>query len=215
MFPGEASDRGPWGAGDNERERSVAFSTECWSKFTSSCCQDFRDKNTIERITVPEFASWFRCLGSTGQCRSQIRPFPNHHTCAGIQPALHSKSAEPQATVLPLSVQRGLYSSREHLTLGGGQEARQKPLCCCVNARHSKWPRVFGQISVPEMLYIVHKTPVSGKHMCKYRPNQACLDNNLFFLHFLWLCVGNSLRQQCSVTPPDFTFLKKASNILV
>lgn len=44
------------------------------------------------------------------------------------------------------------------------------------------------------MLYIEYKTPVSGKYMYEYDPNETCLDNNLFLLHFLRLCVGNRLR---------------------
>jgi hypothetical protein len=121
------------------------------------------------------------------------QPFPNHHTCVRIRPILHSKSAGLQAAVLPPSVQTGLYSSREHLVLRGQQD-RQKPLCCCVNVRHLKWPRVFGQISIPERLYIVHKTPVSGKYVYDCGPNKTCLDNNLLLFHFLWLCIGDSLR---------------------
>lgn len=87
----------------------------------------------------------------------------------------------------------GLYSSQEHLILRD-QEDHQKPLDCCVNARHLKWPRVFEQISVPGRLYIVRRTPVSGKYMYDHGPNKTCLDDNLLLLHFLWLCIGNGLR---------------------
>lgn len=56
VFPGEVPDRRPWGAGDNDRERSVILSSECWSKFVPSCFRCVRNNCTKERIRVPSFA---------------------------------------------------------------------------------------------------------------------------------------------------------------
>ena len=61
----------------------------------------------------------------------------------------------------------------------------------------------------------MHRTPVSGKYMYDYGPNETCLDNNLLLLHFLRFCVGDGLRQQCSITTANFAFLEKPSNIFV
>ena len=137
VFPGEVPDRCPWGTGDNERERSVPSLSERWSRFVSPCCWWVRNECAMEEVRVPLLVSWFHRFGSTDQRQFQIRPFPNRHTCVRIRPIPHLKSARLPGAVLPPLVQMGLYSSRGHLILLDRQH-RQRPSCCCVNARRLK-----------------------------------------------------------------------------